>query len=351
MSRSWRNPPPVVVVSGGQEYLRSREVGLAIREAVAAGRGVSRVASGDAGALFDAMSGSFLFADAVLLIVESGAVKKKATKKSGKVAQDDGGAGDGWGDEAVALVVEHVGASDTGVSILVHHPGEVDAASLAGKVLEVLPKGRHASYPAPKPWEEKDYAVKFFETEVRRRGKTVASALAEAVVRQVGVDCGLLSFEALKVSTLLDVEGRTEVTKSDLTGMLASFGAEDWQALKEALALRNPKGVARALSDIRNGPGGDAYGKASIIVTQTVLKWLHAAALHEAGVSEEEAAGRVGMHPFPYKKDLLPPAKRWGKKLLTSLLRDVTSLGVRRGMQAPWVALESTLVLACEQGR
>lgn len=348
--RSWKNPPPVVVLSGGLEFLRLRELSRAVRAAGEAGRRVVRVAAGDEDSLQDVLSGSFLFTDTTLVVVESGSVKKKSKKSKKSKVEEDGGQEDGWGEESVAAIIAHSASTTNEVSILVHHAEDLTPTSLAGQVVAALPDGRHAAFLSPKPWKERDFAVEFFQKDLKRLGKTIAEPLAEAVVRQVGVDLGLLSFEALKVSTLLDWDGRTEVLKADLVGMLATFSAEDWQALKDALAGKNARGVLRALADIRSGPGGEVYQKAHAVVTSSVQRWLHAAALHEAGVGEEEAAGRVGLHPFPYKKDVHPVGVRWGAAPLAGLLKDVAQVGVRRGHMNPWVALESTLVLAC-QGR
>jgi DNA polymerase III delta subunit len=338
----------VVVVSGGVDFLRHRAVRQVVQSARARGRRLVTVAAGDEAGLRELFSGGFLFSDATVAVVESAQQRKRASRK--KKEADAEGAG-GWSEEALEMVLEHAKDDSGDLAIVVHHDGEAGPNTFAGQVAAALPKNLHKVFPAPKPWEEKDVAVKFLVGELRKLGKTVDEALAEQVVRKVGADLGLLSFEAVKFSTALDVDKRTEVTAPDVASLVASFGGEDWEVLKSALAARNTKLLVRTWNEIRNGPGGDAVQKAIAILSSTVVKWTHAAALHEMGVGPEEAAARAGMHPYPYKSTVLPAAVRWGRVPLENLLRSITQIGVRKGHINPWVALESVLVTACSEGR
>jgi len=185
--------------------------------------------------------------------------------------------------------------------------------------------------------------------ELKRLGKSMADPLAEAVIRQAGTDLGLLSFEALKIATLLDREGRPEAVAADLSGLISNFGSDDWNALKEALGAKNATRVVRTLGNLRNGPSGGAVTRATAVLLGTVEQWLHAAALLESGLDEESAAARLNMKLFPFKQNVQPPAKRWGRRSLDSLYRGVVEVdgGVRRGHLNPWVELESVLLSAC----
>lgn len=347
--KGWANPPPVMVVSGTLEFLRHREIQKAIRGAESSGRRVVLVSAGDGQTLSDVLSSGFIFTAETLAIVESATVKKKAKKKKAEPEPDGEDVAGGWTEEDLALVLEHSKASFSEVTLVIHHEGELGPKTFAGLLAESLPKGRVLDFPAPKPWEQNEYAAKFLLNELKRLGKSMEAPLAEAVVRQAGVDLGLLSFEALKISTLLDREGRTDVQQPDLAGLISNFGSDDWNALKEALGTKNASRVVRSLSDLRNGPSGGAIARATAVLLNTVEQWLHAAALLESGVDEEMSAARLNMKLYPFKQNVLPHAKRWGRRSLDELYRGVVEVdgGIRRGHLNPWVELESVLLSAC----
>lgn len=338
---------PVMVVSGSVEFLRVRSVQKIVQTAKMQGRRVVNVAAGDELALRELVSSGFLFSDATVAVVESAQQRKRAAAKSKKKADGDAGGTGGWSEEALEMVLEHAKEDGDSLVVVVHHEGEAGPTTFAGQVAAGIRPNQHFSFPAPKPWKEKDFAVSYLTKELKRRGKSVSEDLADLVVQKVGTDVGLLHFEALKIATALDVDGRTEATAPDVAPLLAAFGAEDWEALKLALANRNAKAVVRAWNDIRNGPGGDAIQKAVAILSSTVVKWVHAAALHEAGMSPEDAASRMGIHSFRYSESLLPAAVRWGRRPLEELLKSVVDIGVRKGHINPWVAMESVLVQGC----
>lgn len=334
----------MVVISGKQEYLRQREVGRALTGARLTGRRIIEVGEEDEAGLLGALSGGFLFTETSLVLIESGLRPTKAPKKSKKPAEDTEST---WEKTVISLLLEHTKEGSNEIAILLHHTDDVVPASMVGKIVTSIPKDRHAAFPAPKMWDAQKYAIGFFQQELKRLGKTMPDPLVEAVIQQVGTELGLLSFDALKISTLLDWEGRTEVTKADLVGILTTFGAADWDSLRDALGLRDARRVSQSISRLRNGAAGDMFGKASAYVSRAVIQWLYAASLREAGISDEEASNQVGLHLYPYRKDVLPPAVRWGRKALADLLRAVTKVAVRKGHASPWVALESVLVLAC----
>jgi hypothetical protein len=320
-----------------------------IRLAKKSGRRVVTIAAKDEVALQELFAGGFLFSEATLAILESAPHRKRATKKKKDTSSDDTS---GWSDDALSMVVEHAKEGDSSsVALIIHHEGDAGPNTFAGLVAESIPKSLHKVMPTPKPWEEKGQAVKFLLGELRSRDKTMDESLAEQVVGKVGVDLGLLSFEAQKFSMLLDVEGRTDVQARDVVGLMAAFGGEDWEVFKDALAAKNSKQVVRAWNNIRNGPGGDAFPKAVSILTSTIVSWMHAAAFIESGLSPDDAAARMGVNPYRYKIAFLPAATRWGRAPLVSLLRAVTQVGVRKGHINQWVALESTLAMACSNGR
>ena len=340
---------PVTVVSGSHDYLRMRLVNTMLREAKSRGYRQVEVAAGDGEGLSALLSSGFLFADATIAVVESATQVKRAKKK--KASEDASEPTGGWSEESLALLLDHAKSSDTDVVIIILHEGEAAPTSLAAQVGAAIPKQLNHVFLAPKPWDEQKVAVKFLLAEMGRHGKSMSEDLAESVVKKVGVEMGLLSFEALKFATLLQADGRAEATPQDVAPVMAALGTEDWEALKIALGRRDARGVSRAISDIRSGPGRDAVPKALSIVTHSLVQWMFAAALHESGVTPDEAAARAGVNPYRYKNFILPPATQWGSNALEVLYKSVVEVNVRKGHIDPWLALESTLVLGCSVRR
>lgn len=345
--KGWMSPPSVMVVSGDLEFTRNREILRAQTAARLQGRQVVHIPAGDGHGLSDALSGGFLFDSATLVIVQSANVKKSKKKKA---SEDEGETlSGGWTEEDLEIVLAHAKETQTEVSLVVYHEGVAGESTFAGMVAAALPKGRVLNFPAPKPWEMKDYALKFFRGEVTRLGKTIPEPLAEVVLRAAGTDLGLLSFEALKLSKLLDSKGTDTVQPSDLAGLVSNFGAEDWDALKAYLSSRNSKGVVQSLQTLRGGAGGDSVVKALYILQRTIEQWLFGSALLKSGADSAEASARMQMKEYTFQKSVVPATRQWTTQELTTLYRSVVAVegGVRRGHLNPWVALESALVSAC----
>jgi DNA polymerase III delta subunit len=322
---------PVIVVSGGSDFLRNRTVKQTVQTALQKGYRLVNINVGNEISFFTLFNG--LFTEATVAVLESSAQRKKDSV---------------WSEEVLSMVLDHHKTGDAqDLVLIVEHVGDADATSFAGMVAAALPKALHKVYAVPPWWKEKEIACRFLVTELQNHNKNISPELAEQVIQKVGSELGLLSFEALKFSMLLDVDQRTEVLATDVASVMAPFGGDHWDAFRSALGTKNIKQLMRACANIRSGPDKDAIQLAIGTITSLVIKWLHAAALHAQGVSPEEAAQRIGMHPFPYKHTLLPPALYWGRAALEKLLHDVVKVGVRKGHVSPWVFLESTLIRAC----
>jgi len=123
-SKGWAAPPPVMVVSGTQEFLRNREIQKATRAALASGRRVVHVGVGDGQMLSDLLSSAFIFSSETLAIVESAPVRKKSAKKKAEAEPSGEDVEGGWTEEDLELVLEHSKSSFSEISLVIHHDGE-----------------------------------------------------------------------------------------------------------------------------------------------------------------------------------------------------------------------------------
>lgn len=322
----WKNPPPVVVLSGDEEFLLVRELREAISVADEVGRSVEYVDGGDREELSRILSSSgVFFQDEILVVIEN----------PEKVDPE--------------LVIRHHESESTDVVIILYQRGAIKKKSGLSKVVAALPKKFVARFEKPKPWEQGDRAVRFCVTEARKKGVGLGEPLAGAIVKNVGLDLGILSFEVDKLARLARAEGARDVAVEHIRQAIGAFSELGPKPVVEALERRDAKGVAAALANMRRTHAGHLGGatlRACAFVSRSATKWLHIAALLGEGARPEEISERTGLHPFVLRKTLLPVAKRWGEGRLTSLLKSLALVerSVRKGHVNSWVQLECALL-------
>lgn len=328
MADRWRNPPPVLVVSGDHEYFQVRKVQWALRCAANEGRRVERIEGKDRDSLVEALNSTAMFSDPLLVVIE----------QPNKVDAQ--------------LVIDHYEEDDNDVVVLLDHPGKVKVKSATGKVVKAIPKTHHASYEAPKPWEMEDAAIQFCRKEARGRGKEFPERLARALVRHTGTDFGRLRFEVLKLCLFTDGK---EVSESGLRATVAPIAQVGFDAASKALGQRQGLRLMAALSNIKrtHGDGSGTIMQLCGFFGASVTKWVQVASLLEARptASPEELGAEIGMHPYGLKLNVLPPARRWGAEDAAQLLRNLaeTERSIRMGVQNPWIKMEALLLSSCSR--
>lgn len=322
----WKNPPPVVILSGTEDFLRQRELREAISVADSVGRSVEYLKGGENEELLRIIASTgVLFEEDVLVVIE-----------------------DDLDELNEEILLRHHEFGSESVCVVIHHPGAIKAKSKVAKIAEDLPPRLVAKFEKPKPWEEMEHASTFCVRESARRGVKMSTALAEALVRHVGVDLGMLSFEVMKLRELLDAQDTDEVTAAHLKSTVGAFTEIGPKPIVDALEMRDVGALGQALANMRRTHASDV-GSATLrtvgFVGHSATTWLHAAALSRSGRSPEEVAEKLGQHLFVVRKTSLPAARRWGEGRLTRLLKSLVrvSNAVKGGHVNPWVELECAL--------
>ena len=328
----WKEPPPVVVLSGTHSYLRMRELREAVAMADVQGRTVEYVQGDDHEEISRILSSTGVFFKEDVLVVVENPEKTDA-----------------------AMVLQHHESEDNAVVLLLHQDGAVKAKSPLGKIAKALPPNFVAKFEKPKPWEEDEHATKFCVTEARRMKLTLEDRLAGAIVQNVGADLGMLAFEIQKLGWLLAAEGESVVTPLHVKHTIAAFGELGPRPVVEAMERRDLSGVARALANMRRTHAGNLGGatlRACGFLGSSARNWLHVAALLATGASQERIAERINLHPFVVRKTLVPVAKRWGQGRLTSLIKSIALVerSVRSGHVSPWIEFECALFRSLDGG-
>jgi DNA polymerase III delta subunit len=328
--KGWHNPPPVMILAGSEEFLRRRELRKALAGATTSGRAVEWVDGEDASALSNVMGSADAFGEPVLAVVSNP---------------------DKVGFETVEA---HHAAGDNAICLLLYQEGKIRKGSVPDKVADLIDRKFRIEFNGPaKAHEVKDFAAKFVVTEARGQGIEISVELVDALVDKVGTDLGVLYFEVVKVAAYLSALGvGSRVTPEHLRATMTRSGEADLLRLANALGAADVRTLLREMDDIGRGFAGDEGARtmaACGLLGTSVTRWLHAAILDAGGAGEEEAALRMSVHPFIYKKFILPVAKRWGSLRLAALMKRVAKaeIAVKTGHISPWVELTCGLVSAC----
>jgi len=322
-----KGPPPLMMLSGDNRFMRRRAVRHLVGQAHGAGYEITF--AGSDGEVIDAITMGTTFGQPTLIVVALGDLDIETAK---------------------ALMED----TPSKVGILIEVDGPVNEKKMP---VAALVHGAHQTA-FGLPSKKKDLealAARFVTHEsdalLGRKG-SIDKKLAEALVRGVGPDFGMLAYEVAKVTALVRARGANEVTVSDLRSMIRGSAAADMQPLRDALAAADEIGTAKALAKIkkksltdptmlllraRGGPADLAY------------QWLRASLLLEKGMGSPAIASELGSPEWAVTRDVIPAAKKWGRENLTALVKElsITDRGVLMGIPAPWVACQAALLRAC----
>lgn len=321
----WDNPPPLAVIAGKQDYLRRREAKAAHRAADRDGRRIVEIPGDDGAAIEEAITSPPMFA------VENTSV---FIEKPEKIADTD-------------LLMAHHRSGENEISVVLVFNGDVPAKM--AKALSDLPNKVQAKFPMPKPWDLQKHAVKFCQDEAKRYGCTMTQKAAAPVVGVIGSDYGALSFEVLKAAMLVRAAGRKDITRADFAKTVAVVFQHEAFPVVNALGNRDAATVLRTLGLVKRTTKDDPTMKVCGLLGSQISVWIRAIGLLKTGYSPDEAATRLGKHPYAFKKDLLPITRKWSVPKLVKLLRGIASVerGVKGGHANPWIELNALLQQAC----
>jgi len=321
-------PPPVMILSGSEGFLRRREILKAVAAARKTKRTVERVFGDDADGIGELIGGAMFGGPALVLVSNPS--------------------------EIDADLVVAASAGDGTVCLVLHHEGKIKKGSAFDKALASVPRNHRLVFDRPtQTYKIEDYAIKFVVREAKRFGLTISTDLAEALVGKVGTDLGVLHFELLKVEAYMaSTKAGETIDPKSLMATMTKSGEANISLLVDAVGRADTRRVLKEMDSLkRNFPGTDTTRNLQVLgwLGGAATRWLHAATLHEGGASEEEASQRMDMHAYVYKSFNLPVAKRWGTARLLLLVKRLSSveMGIRRGHINTWVELESVLSGTC----
>lgn len=222
-----------------------------------------------------------------------------------------------------------------------------DTDKPSGPIADLVPKTATKSFTLPAFYKLEDSAVEFAREEAKSRGVSLEHTLALALVKKVGTDYGFLAFEVEKAARLATAQGVKTLGPEIFKGTIAPLSEADGSGILDALGVGNKARLATELSRYKASKGGDPTVElCGRVLTPTALRWFQAAHMSANGVSPQGAAGRLGANPWYWEHKVLPPARALGvvgcKNLLSVISKSQTA--VFSGWVNPWGVLESGLL-------
>lgn len=214
----------------------------------------------------------------------------------------------------------------------------------SGGILDGFPAAHTKLFPLPPFYKMDEHAADYARELCKAEGVDLPEVLARALVKKVGNDLGIVSFEVDKAVRLTKRLGVKVLEPAHLKGTIASLTEQDGGTLVDALGTRNRRHISEELLRYKKSKRGDptieVCGRS---LTPAVLRWLQASYLQGKGVSPAAAAGRVGASPWYWEHRVLPCARNWGVPGCRELLEVVGNAqeSVFSGAVNPWGILES----------
>lgn len=330
MSLSWRKPPPVVAIGGTEDFLRDREVKNAISQTWKVKRPVIQATS--EAEVVDTLTSASAFGDTCLITVDIGKVDAE-------------------------LVKDCIDNPIAGCCLLLIVPGDLDEKKWPA--LTHVHGGYRVKHMRPATRSgQKKLAVRFAEAEAKKllgNKDALSGPLAEALVKAIGSDLGVVSFEISKMAALARSEGSDTISKHTVQRLLRPANEVDLSDVVGALRERNQKKLSKALDKTRRLAPSDPVMLLLRAPTGPAMQanlWLKATLL-SGKIPKAELASRLGIPEWQLANSVLPALKKWKRKDLRDLVGRLARVdrGVFTGAPSPWEALESALLQACSPSR
>jgi DNA polymerase III delta subunit len=199
------------------------------------------------------------------------------------------------------------------------------------------------------PWKETEQAEQFMIHEAKIHGKILSPTLATILVRLLGTDLGVLSFEVLKMAALCDIDGGKEILGNHAKAAMARVTEASLVPFSKALGKRSESDILIQADRIKKTHAGDPTMRMCGFLTPQVLKWVVAASLRDRGMVSAEVAEIMGENAWFFKNHVLPSVSEWGftrsRKLLAAISESERS--VKRGVIDPWIAFLCRITELC----
>jgi len=183
-------------------------------------------------------------------------------------------------------------------------------------------------------------AVLHLQREVEKHGRSISDELADAVIKRVGMDHGVLRWEAVKYGYC----GEGALTAKEVLGVIASLSEAEGTGILDAIGQRNIKDFLRECARVKSSKSGDpTMALCSGLLTRNLLLWVEILARMEKGQDAREITSHIKMNPYVIEKILMVQARGLGRSRLSRLLSATARSegAVLSGAVSPWGLLKA----------
>lgn len=203
--------------------------------------------------------------------------------------------------------------------------GVFRSASVTGPWSKLGPKAEVREHKKLKTWENNNEVVQWIQNETARVGLKVDSKVALLMFQVAGDDLYRLSSEIHKLKLLV---GKGVVTLEHLNlVMTPSSTIASWD-VADSVFHKNWKKALSQVSTIFKYAVDDP----SLMILGALIKGVErlfvARSMLDKGVTHDEIAGRLGMHPYRFKMSVLPQAEKQTTARLVSNMQMLSKLDV-----------------------
>jgi DNA polymerase-3 subunit delta len=224
-------------------------------------------------------------------------------------------------DKSLKSYLDGLDSKDTS-AILV---GVFRSASVTGPWSKLGPKAEVREHKKLKTWDNNNEVVQWIQNETARVGLKVDSKVASSMFQIAGDDLYRLSSEIHKLKLLV---GKGLVTLEHLNlVMTPSSTVASWD-VSDSVFHKNWKKALNQVSIIFRYAVDDP----SLMILGALIKGVErlfvARSMLDKGVTHDEIAGRLGMHPYRFKMSVLPQAEKQTTARLVSNMQMLSKLDV-----------------------
>lgn len=193
--------------------------------------------------------------------------------------------------------------------------------------------------------EKRTWASKFLKDYLDKRGYKISDNLSSAVVKRVGVDLGVLRWEAEKY--MVSLADKKEVTPDVVSGCISELSAVDGTDLVDTIASGDMKAFLKICTRIeKTSPSDQTMAVCNGLLLYNLIQWVEVGVRLAAKQTPTQIAEDLGKNPWFVENILAPRVKALGLLKIRKLLRHLYECedGVRLGMREPWVKFKTGVV-------